>query len=55
MIDQIFADIMKEARERPGKDMIKKIATVSMEISQRIMAAMEGIRDQERREKNDQT
>jgi len=48
MIDQIFADIMKEARERPGKDMIKKIATVCMEISQRIIAAMEAIRADER-------
>jgi len=51
MIDHIFADIMKEARERPGKDLIKNIATVSMEIAERIMAAMEGIRAQEREDK----
>jgi len=54
MIDQIFADIMKEARERPGKDLCKKIATVSMEIMQRVMAAGEGIREQERRDKEDE-
>jgi len=54
MIDQIFADIMKEARERPGKDMIKKIAAVSMEISQHIIAAMEAIREQERRDEEDE-
>ena len=51
MIDQIFADIMKEARERPGMDLSKNIATVSMEIGQRLMAAIEGIRETERREK----
>lgn len=50
MIDQIFADIMKEARERPGKDMIRNIATVSMDLNSRIIAAMEGIREDERRE-----
>lgn len=53
MIDEIFSMIMKEARERPGKDMVKKIATVSMEISQRIIAAMEGIRAEERRQNHD--
>lgn len=54
MIDEIFAMIMKEARDRPGKDMVKKITTVSMEISQRIFVAMEGIRQQERRDKKDE-
>jgi len=51
MIDEIFADIMKEARERPGKDLVKNLATVSMEIGQRLMAAIEGIRETERRKK----
>lgn len=54
MIEEIFEMIMKEARSRKGKDMVKNIATVSMEISQRLMAAMEGIRDQERREKENE-
>lgn len=54
MIDEIFTMIMKEARKRPGKDMVKKIATVSMEISERIMAAMEGIRQQQKKEDSDE-
>ena len=48
MIDEIFADIIKEARSRKGKDLVKNLATVSMEISMRLMAAIEGIRLNER-------
>lgn len=51
MIDEIFADIMKEARSRKGKDLIKNLYAVSMEIGQRLFAAMEGIRSQEREDK----
>lgn len=55
MIDQIFADIMKEARSREGKDLIRNLYTVSMEIGQRLFAAMEGIRQEERRKEEDET
>jgi len=53
MIDKIFADIMKEARERPGKDLYKKLVIVCMEITERILAAGEGIRDEQRRKEHD--
>ena len=53
MIDQIFADIMKEARERPGKDLIANILTVSSEIAVRLLAATDGIREDERRQQRD--
>ena len=52
MIDEIFEMIMKEARERPGKDLVKQIATVQMDLHLRIGKAMEDIRDQERRQDN---
>lgn len=54
MIDEIFADIMQEARARPGKDMVKKIYTVSTEIAQRLFAAIEGIKEAERRAKENE-
>lgn len=53
MIDQIFADIMKEARERPGKNLIANILTVSSEIAVRLLAATDGIREEERRQEHD--
>jgi len=52
MIDQIFADIMKEARSREGKDLIANILIVSSEIAVRLLAATEAIRDNERREEH---
>jgi len=55
MIEEIFEMIMKEARARPGKDLIKNIATVSMDIAERIMPAMEGIRAEERRKEQYET
>lgn len=55
MIDEIFAMIMKEARARKGKNLIKNIATVYMEVTERILAAVEGIRAQERRHKKNET
>lgn len=54
MIDQIFADIMKEARSRKGKDLIKNLYNVSMEIGSRLFAAMEAIRAEERRIQKDE-
>lgn len=54
MIDDIFAAIIKEARSRPGKDMVKKLYTVSMEIGTRLMAVMDQIREEEGREKKDE-
>ncbi|MBA7694580.1 hypothetical protein ES703_103193 [subsurface metagenome] len=54
MIDHIFADIMKEARNRPGKDLYKKLVIVYVELSERIFAASEGIRiDQRRKEEHE--
>lgn len=54
MIDEIFAMIMKEARARPGKNLVKNIATVCIEVTERIIAAVDGIRQQERREKKNE-
>lgn len=54
MIDKIFVDIMKEARSRKGKDLVKNLATVSMEILMRLMAAIEGIRLNERSKEKDE-
>jgi hypothetical protein len=54
MIDEIFADIMEEARSRGGKDLIRNLYTVSLELGQRLFAAMEGIRQDERRKEKDE-
>lgn len=54
MIDEIFAMIMKEARERPGKDLVPKIYTVYTEISGRILAVLDHLRQEERREKENE-
>jgi len=53
MVDQIFSDIMKEARSRKGNDLIPKIYSVYMELGLRTLAAMEGIREEERRQQRD--
>lgn len=54
MIDQIFEMIMKEARLRPGKDLVSNIYTVFMEVSERVNKAMEELREQERRNQADE-
>lgn len=54
MIDEIFAMIMKEARSRKGKTLISNISFVLMEINSKVRSAMEDIRDEERRKKNDE-
>lgn len=55
MIDQIFEMIMKEARGRPGKDLVSKINTVLLEVNAMVTKAMEDIWDQESRRKRDET
>ncbi|MBA7496292.1 hypothetical protein ES702_06891 [subsurface metagenome] len=54
MIDHIFADIMKEARSRKGKDLETNIYKVLLELGIRFSAAMEGIRQDERRKEKDE-
>lgn len=50
MIDEIFAMIMKEARHRPGKDLVKNIYSVFMDLGARTLAVMDHLRDKERRQ-----
>lgn len=52
MIDEIFAMIMKEARQRRGKNLIKNISIVCMEITERILAAVEAIRQEQSKKNN---
>lgn len=54
MIDEIFAMIMKEARARPGKDLVGNVYTIFMEIGTRTLAALNHIRDQEKEEKENE-
>lgn len=54
MIDHIFADILKEARQRPGKDLVRNVYGVLMDIHLRVLPALEQIRAQERRKENDE-
>lgn len=49
MIDQIFEMIMQEARNRPGKDLAANIYTVKMELTERLIKAIEIIRLDEAR------
>lgn len=51
MIDEIFEMVMKEARSRPGNDLVKKTYCVIAEVHTRLMEAMEEIRADERRDK----
>ncbi|MBA7672073.1 hypothetical protein ES703_80244 [subsurface metagenome] len=51
MIDVIFELIMKQARIRPGKDLAVKIQDVLLEVDTKVIAAMEVIAEEQRREK----
>lgn len=52
MIDEIFEMIMKEARARPGKDLILNINKVLLEISDRLITTQENLREFQRRHKD---
>lgn len=54
MVTDIFALIMKEARTRPGDDLVLKIYSVLMDVHLKILPAMEEIRNNERRQKKDE-
>lgn len=54
MIDEIFEMIMKEARGRPGKDLVLNINKVLLEVSGRLTATQENLRQFERRHKVDE-
>lgn len=49
MIDQIFEMIMKEARARPGNDLILKINKVLLEVFDKVNSAQDNLRRFKRR------
>lgn len=49
MIDDIFEMIMKEARDRPGKDLARKIIMVLLEVTDKVTSARENLTKFERR------
>lgn len=55
MIDEIFADIMKEARSRDGKNLIINTYTVLMELGARLLVSLDQIADEQRRKEKDET
>lgn len=54
MIDDIFEMIMKEARARPGSRLPVKILGVLEDVDAKVVACMEKLYDDERREKIDE-
>jgi septum formation topological specificity factor MinE len=50
MIDDIFEMIMKEARSRPGKDLIPKINKVLLEVTNKVISAEEELEIGQRRQ-----
>lgn len=54
MIDQIFADIMKEARSRKGKDIVINTYTILMELGARLLVTLDQIVDEQRRKEKDE-
>lgn len=54
MIEDIFEMIMRDARAMPGKDFVRNIHTVLMEIHMKLFPVMENIREDERRKKGNE-
>lgn len=54
MIDDIVEMILKEARARKGKDLVGQINSVMNEATTKIMGILDNIREEERREKEDE-
>ncbi|MBA7630360.1 hypothetical protein ES703_37882 [subsurface metagenome] len=54
MIDEIFEMIMKEARARPGKGIVRKVFMVIHEVEIKVTNAMDILVEDERRRRQDE-
>lgn len=52
MIDEIFEMIMKEARARPGKDLIPKITNVLLEVTNKVISVQNELEFGQRRQED---